>query len=142
MENVWLHPLESPIRRQPDIKLNINLVISDAVDEAVGIFMFFRFKSSPQPYRHLTIFQDFHIAALYFMCSNKKGLRQVVREEEPFILLLAHQRGNAEKISCIFNFSLPQVASGSASVTHYVISCKKRFLTSHATTYESNLKSI
>ena len=67
MENVWLHPLESPIRVRPDIKLNRNLVISD---EAVGIFMFFRLKSSPQAYRHLTIFQDFHIAALFLFVQQ------------------------------------------------------------------------
>ena len=70
MENVWLHPLESPIRVRPDIKLNRNLVINDAVDEAVGIFVFFRLKSSPHAYHHLTIFQDFHIAALFLFVQQ------------------------------------------------------------------------
>ena len=67
MENVWLHPLESPIRVRPDIKLNRNFVISD---EAVGIFMFFRLKSSPHAYHHLTIFQDFHITALFLFVQQ------------------------------------------------------------------------
>lgn len=70
-------------------------------------------KCSPHAYRHQTIYQDFY-TLLCIMFGNKKGLRQVVREEEPlkftsFSFLIINDDAMQKNISCIFNFSLPQV---------------------------------